>query len=95
MNAPLFQIDKVNKHFGGVMALTDVSLSIQPGEIYGLIGPNGAGKTALFQRDDGAVYPGLRALPARRPGVRSPPVCIRWPRPALRAPFRISACSMQ
>ena len=49
MNAPLLQIDKVNKHFGGVAALTDVSLSIQPGEIYGLIGPNGAGKTSSLK----------------------------------------------
>jgi len=57
MNAPLLQIDKVNKHFGGVMALTDVSLSIQPGEIYGLIGPNGAGKTTFFNVMTGLYTP--------------------------------------
>ncbi len=57
MNAPLLQIDKANKHFGGVAALTDVSLSIQPGEIYGLIGPNGAGKTTLMDVITGKTRP--------------------------------------
>jgi len=44
----LLQVSNVDKHFGGLYALTDVSLHIQEGEIYGLIGPNGAGKTTLF-----------------------------------------------
>lgn len=45
---PLLQLSGVSKHFGGLTALSEVSLHIRRGEIYGLIGPNGAGKTTLF-----------------------------------------------
>lgn len=44
----LLQACNLSKHFGGLAALTDVSLTIHRHEIYGLIGPNGAGKTTLF-----------------------------------------------
>ena len=44
----LLALSSIGKQFGGLHALTDVSLHIASGEIYGLIGPNGAGKTTLF-----------------------------------------------
>jgi branched-chain amino acid transport system ATP-binding protein len=54
---PLLEAKAVAKHFGGVKALQDVSLSIRHGEIYGLIGPNGAGKTTFFNCMTGLYVP--------------------------------------
>ena len=45
---PLLELEHVTRRFGGVVALDDVSFSVEQGEIAGLIGPNGAGKTTAF-----------------------------------------------
>jgi len=50
-------VRSVTKHFGGVAALNDCSLSFQRGRITGIIGPNGAGKTTLLNVMTGLVKP--------------------------------------
>ena len=54
---PLLQTRAISKSFGGLSALSDVSLQLQVGEILGVIGPNGAGKSVLINLLTGFYLP--------------------------------------
>jgi ribose transport system ATP-binding protein len=47
--SPLLELNNVSKHFGGVLALKDVSFTLNAGEIHGLVGENGAGKSTMMK----------------------------------------------
>ena len=49
MNRPVISISHLAKRYGSTLAVDDVSLEVNDGEIFGLIGPNGAGKTTTME----------------------------------------------
>jgi len=60
---PILRTEGLTKSFGGIVAVNNVSITIEKGEMVGIIGPNGAGKTTLFnlisgmeKPDQGRVY---------------------------------------
>jgi ABC-type branched-subunit amino acid transport system ATPase component/predicted MFS family arabinose efflux permease len=77
-------LDHVTKRFGGLTALSDVSLSATGGEIVGFIGPNGAGKTTLFDTISGFTLPDEGTIIA---GEGDDAIDITKLPPAVRARF--------
>jgi branched-chain amino acid transport system ATP-binding protein len=73
----LLQVENVSRRFGSLVAVDEVSMSVEPGELRAVIGPNGAGKTTFFNLISGFLAPSAghirfdgeditRLLPARR-----------------------------
>ncbi|HEY3413076.1 MAG TPA: ABC transporter ATP-binding protein [Armatimonadota bacterium] len=69
-----FEIDNCTKQFGGLTAVKDLDVAIQPRELVGMIGPNGAGKTTVFNLITGVYRPtsgdirlGKTSLVGRKP----------------------------
>ena len=60
--APILEVDNVSLSFGGVNALSDVSIAIREHEILAIIGPNGAGKTSMLNVINGFYHPQQGAI---------------------------------
>ena len=74
MSQTILEIDSLSVNFGGLKALSNVSVNLREGEVLGLIGPNGAGKTTLFNALSGfgpAATGSLKLFGSDR----------NWPRP--------------
>ena len=53
----LLKIEELTKSFGGLVAIQQLSMEVEAGEIHAVIGPNGAGKTTLIAQLSGSLKP--------------------------------------
>ncbi len=66
---PILSIKKLTKSFGGLMAVSNVNIEMEKGELIGLIGPNGAGKTTVFNLLTGIYEPSSGTITFYKDGV--------------------------
>ena len=79
----LLELSRISKHFGGVRALHEVDMSVQPGEVVALIGDNGAGKSTLVKIVSGVESPDSGEIRVRGESAR-----LESPRAAADAGIR-------
>ena len=80
MTTPLLETRGVWQRFGGLVANSDVSISVGRGEIVGLIGPNGAGKSTLFNLIAGVLPPTQGSIMFDGEDVTALPAAVRCQR---------------
>src|SRR5207302_9144143 len=75
---PILECQKVSKAYGGLLAVSDLSFAVEPGEVYAIVGPNGAGKTSLFDCISGinrATSGAIRFRDREIQGLRPHDIC--------------------
>ena len=82
--APVIEITGVSKHFGSIQALSDVSVTLQRGEVVGLMGDNGAGKSTLLRIIAGNFRPSQGTI-----AIEGSPISLHGPIEARRAGIEI------
>ena len=75
-DAEFFAVEGLCKHFGGIRAVDNLSLSLAPGELIGLIGPNGSGKTTTINMVAGALIPDRGSIKLRGLGMEGSPAHV-------------------
>src|SRR5436305_6724245 len=76
----LLEVQALSKRFRGLLAVDNVTFTVEPGSIFAVIGPNGAGKTTLFNMIAGAFAPNQGEIAfagARIDGLTPDAVCRR------------------
>ena len=76
----ILECQKVSKAYGGLLAVSDLSFAVEPGEVYAIVGPNGAGKTSLFDCISGinaATGGAIRFQDREIQGLRPHDICRR------------------
>jgi ABC-2 type transport system ATP-binding protein len=74
---PVLELEGVRKTYGEAVVLDDLSLRLEPGEVFGLLGPNGAGKTTLVSLAVGLLAPTAGRVTIRGQGPPSSPTVRR------------------
>lgn len=73
----ILHVDALQKRFGGLFAVADLTFTVRAGEIYAIIGPNGAGKTTAFNLISGLLHPTGGTITIRgKPIAHLPPYRI-------------------
>ncbi len=89
----VLEVRDLTVRFGGVVAVSNVSFAVHPGEVVGLIGPNGAGKTTIIDAITGFVRPTAGSILLDDVGIESWGPSRSRPAPASAARSSRSSCS--
>ena len=69
----ILEIEKLSKSFGGLAAVSELTTTVEEGEILGLIGPNGSGKTTVFNLITGFLKPDTGRVSFKRVDITNAP----------------------